>query len=342
VAEFVNVECPSCGGPAQRETDTMDTFVDSSWYFLRYADAANAKEIFDPSKVEYWMPIDQYIGGVEHAVLHLLYARFITKVLHDIGMVEVVEPFARLFTQGMIVLAGGKMSKSKGNVVSPDEFYESHGADALRLYHLFIGPPTDGAVWNDNGVDGTSRFLDRVWRIATGEVAGTIEREETDADRAILAEAHRTLQKVTTDIDRFTFNTAVAALMEFSNALSTYLREGGRTATWRQCVRLMLLMLSPMAPHLAHELWEKGGYEGMLATQPWPQFDPDLVRRETVTMVVQVNGRVRDRVEVAADIDAAEAERLARSLDKIQPWLEAAEVHKVISRPPGLVNFVVS
>jgi leucyl-tRNA synthetase len=342
VAEFVNVECPSCGGPAQRETDTMDTFVDSSWYFLRYADAANAEEIFDPSKVEYWMPIDQYIGGVEHAVLHLLYARFITKVLHDIGMVEVVEPFARLFTQGMIVLAGGKMSKSKGNVVSPDEFYESHGADALRLYHLFIGPPTDGAVWNDNGVDGTSRFLDRVWRIATGEVADTVEREETDADRAILAEAHRTLQKVTTDIDRFTFNTAVAALMEFSNALSTYLREGGRTATWRECVRLILLMLSPMAPHLAHELWETGGYEGMLATQPWPLFDPDLVRRETVTMVVQVNGRVRDRVDVPADIDATEAVRLARSLDKIQPWLETAEVRKVISRPPSLVNFVVS
>jgi leucyl-tRNA synthetase len=275
-------------------------------------------------------------------VLHLLYARFITKVLHDIGMVEVVEPFARLFTQGMIVLAGGKMSKSKGNVVSPDEFYESHGADALRLYHLFIGPPTDGAVWNDNGVDGTSRFLDRVWRIATGEVADTVEREETDADRAILAEAHRTLQKVTTDIDRFTFNTAVAALMEFSNALSTYLREGGRTATWRECVRLILLMLSPMAPHLAHELWETGGYEGMLATQPWPLFDPDLVRRETVTMVVQVNGRVRDRVDVPADIDATEAERLARSLDKIQPWLETAEVRKVISRPPSLVNFVVS
>jgi leucyl-tRNA synthetase len=342
VAEFVNVECPSCGGPAQRETDTMDTFVDSSWYFLRYADAANAKEIFDPAKAGYWMPIDQYIGGVEHAVLHLLYARFITKFLHDMGMVEVVEPFARLFTQGMIVLAGGKMSKSKGNVVSPDEFYASHGADALRLYHLFIGPPTDGAVWNDNGVDGTSRFLDRVWRVATGEVAATVDRDETDSDRVILAEAHRTLQKVTTDIDRFTFNTAVAALMEFSNLLSAYLRAGGRTATLRECVRLMLLMLSPMAPHLAHELWEVGGYQGMLATQPWPQFDPNLVRRETVTMVVQVNGRVRDRVEVPADIDAAEAERLARSLDKVRPWLGTAEVRKVISRPPSLVNFVVA
>jgi leucyl-tRNA synthetase len=342
VPEFVNVECPSCGGPAQRETDTMDTFVDSSWYFLRYPDATNQEEIFDPSKVEYWMPIDQYIGGVEHAVLHLLYARFITKFLHDMGMVDEVEPFARLFTQGMIVLAGGKMSKSKGNVVSPDEFYESHGADALRLYHLFIGPPTDGAVWNDNGVDGTARFLDRVWRIATGEVGETIDRDETSADREILAEAHRTLQKVTTDIDRFTFNTAVAALMEFSNALSAYLRQGGRTSTQRECVRLLLLMLSPMAPHLAHELWERGRFDGMLATQPWPRFDPSLVRRETVTMVVQVNGRVRDRVEVPADIDSAAAESLARSLDKVRPWLEAGEVRKVIGRPPSLVNFVVS
>ncbi len=341
VDEFVNVDCPKCGGPAQRETDTMDTFVDSSWYFLRYADASNETEAFDPDKARYWMPLDQYIGGIEHAVLHLLYARFITKFLHDMDMVDVVEPFAKLFTQGMIVLAGGKMSKSKGNVVAPDEFFESHGADALRLYHLFIGPPTDGAVWNDNGVDGTFRFLDRVWRMATGEFAETTERDETGADREVLADAHRTLQKVTSDIERFTFNTAVAALMEYSNALSAYLREGGRTETLRECVRLILLMLSPMAPHLAHELWERGGYDGMLAEQAWPDWDPDLVRRDSVTMVVQVNGKVRDRVGVSADISEAEAEALARSLEKVRPWLDGVTVRKVIARPPNLVNIVV-
>jgi leucyl-tRNA synthetase len=184
VESFVNVDCPSCGGPAQRETDTMDTFVDSSWYYLRYTDAGNREAIFDSAKADYWMPVDQYIGGVEHAVLHLLYARFITKVLADMGTVEMQEPFSRLFTQGTIVLAGGKMSKSKGNVVSPDEFFVTHGADALRLYHLFIGPPTDRAIWSDNGVDGTSRFLDRVWRMGTGEVGDLEERPPDPTERS--------------------------------------------------------------------------------------------------------------------------------------------------------------
>ncbi len=342
VPEFVFVECPECGGPAERETDTMDTFVDSSWYFLRYADARNEDVIFDPEKVAYWMPVDQYIGGVEHAVLHLLYARFITKFFHDVGMVDVVEPFAKLFTQGMIVLSGGKMSKSRGNVVAPDEFFESHGADALRLYHLFMGPPTDGAVWNDSGVDGTARFLDRVWRIAVGEFAQTEEREESAADSEILADAHRTLQKVTSDIDRFAFNTAVAAQMEFSNSLSAYLHAGGRTQTLRECVRLQLLMLAPMAPHIAHELWELVGYGGLLAVEPWPRWDPELVKRDTVTMVVQVNGKVRDKLEVSVDVTAEEAEAVARALAKIQPWLEGATVRKVIVRPPTLVNIVVA
>jgi leucyl-tRNA synthetase len=341
VKEFVNVDCPSCGGPAQRETDTMDTFVGSSWYFLRYTDANNHEAIFDPAKARYWMPLDQYIGGVEHAVLHLLYARFVTKVLHDAGLVDVVEPFARLFTQGMIVLAGGKMSKSKGNVVSPDAFFQSHGADALRLYHLFIGPPTDGAVWSDNGVDGTARFLDRIWRMATGEFAETADRAENQADRDILSQTHRTLRKVTEDIDRFTFNTAVSALMELANSLSAYLREGGRTATLNEVIRLMLLMLAPMAPHLASELWERREYGGMLATQAWPEWDPALVKRNVVTMVIQVNGKVRDRIEVAAGIGAAEAETLAAATDKVKPWLEGVEIRKVISRPPSLVNFVV-
>jgi leucyl-tRNA synthetase len=344
VPEFVNVDCPRCGGPATRETDTMDTFVDSSWYFLRFCDPHNDQAIFDPALVSYWMPVDQYIGGVEHAVLHLMYARFITKVLHDMGLVDVEEPFARLFTQGMITLATGKMSKSKGNVVTPDEFLAVYGADALRLYHLFIGPPTDEVVWNDRGVEGTFRFLDRVWRLGTGEI-GTIEdRPETDADREVLAAAHRTLKKVTEDIDRFRFNTAVAALMAFGNVLVEYLRQpgGGRRETFEEAFGFMLLMLSPMAPHLAHELWEQRGRGGMLATEPWPAWDPRLVEEETVTMVVQVNGKVRDRIEVPADIDTETAAALARSSAKVAAYLNGRPVVNVIARPPNLVNLVVA
>ena len=340
VEEFVNVDCPQCGGPAKRETDTMDTFVDSSWYYLRYTDARNDVAMFDRAKADYWMPVDQYIGGVEHAVLHLLYARFITKFLADQGMVGIQEPFARLFTQGMIVLAGGKMSKSKGNVVTPDDFFASHGADALRLYHLFIGPPTDRTVWSDNGVDGTSRFLDRVWRLGTGEAATLTDREPTQEDIDIMAVAHRTIKKVTEDIESFSFNTAVAALMGYSNALADYVKAGGRTETFEEAYRLLLRMLAPMAPHVSAELWEQRGAGAMLATESWPEYDPDLVVESTVTMVVQVNGKVRDRIDVPADITAAAAEALALSADKIQPWIENG-VTKVIARPPNVVNLVV-
>jgi leucyl-tRNA synthetase len=341
VDEFVHTVCPRCGGPATRETDTMDTFVDSSWYFLRYCDPHNSEAIFDPAKVGYWMPVDQYIGGVEHAVLHLLYARFVTKVLHDMGLVAVDEPFARLFTQGMLVKDGAKMSKSKGNVVPPDDYYERYGADAIRLYELFIGPPTDDAVWTDQGVEGTARFLDRVWRMGTGEIGETVDREPSAEDRAILGVAHRTLRKVTADIDRFSFNTAVAALMSFSNELQDYLRSGARTETFAEAYRLMLLMLAPMAPHLAHELWERTGGEGMLAVHPWPAWDADLAREDTVTMVLQVNGKVRDRVEVDASIDAGEAERVALASPKVQAWVDGKPIRQVIARPPRLVNVVV-
>jgi leucyl-tRNA synthetase len=339
VPEFVNTTCPVCGGPARRETDTMDTFVDSSWYYLRYCDAHNQEAIFDPAKVAYWMPVDQYVGGVEHAVLHLLYARFITKVLYDMGMVPVVEPFTRLFTQGMLVKDGAKMSKSKGNVVTPDQYYERYGADAIRLFELFVGPPTDDAVWNDNGLEGTSRFLDRVWRMVMGEVGGTVEREESPRDRDVLAIAHRTVKKVTEDIERFRFNTGVAALMSLANEMTDYLRADAQKQTFDEVVRLMLLMLAPMAPHMSHELWESTGRGDMLAMEEWPSWDPELIKEEMVTLVVQVNGKVRDRIEVAATIDAAEAERVALASPKVQP--HADKVVKVISRPPNLVNLVV-
>ena len=342
VPEFVSVECPICGGPAERETDTMDTFVDSSWYYLRYCDPHDEKRIFDPDAVKYWMPVDQYVGGVEHAVLHLLYARFVTKVLHDIGLVDVEEPFARLFTQGMLVKDGAKMSKSKGNVVSPDRYYARYGADAIRLFELFIGPPTDDAVWNDNGVEGTFRFLDRVWRMGTSEVGLVVDRAENPGDREVLAITHRTLKKVTEDIDRFRFNTAVAALMGLANALIDYLNsdEGGRKETFDEAFRIMILMLAPMAPHMTHELWERSGRGRMLAIEPWPTWDPDLVRQDTVTMVIQVNGRVRDRVQVSSDIDPVEAEKVALESDKVKALLDGKKVERIIARPPNLVNVV--
>ncbi|MFQ5948579.1 MAG: leucine--tRNA ligase [Acidimicrobiia bacterium] len=340
--EFVETVCPDCAEPARRETDTMDTFVDSSWYFLRYCDAGNARAAFDREKVDYWLPIDQYIGGVEHAVLHLLYARFFTKVLYDLDLVGVEEPFRRLFTQGMITKAGAAMSKSKGNVVPPDAYFQSHGADALRLYHLFIGPPTDDSEWSDRGVEGPSRFLDRVWRLGTAEVGELRDRVETAADRELWSAAHRALRKVTEDVDRFAFNTAVAALMEFSNTLHAYVRspEGGRRKTFSQAFELLLLMLAPMAPHVAHELWESTGHDSMLALEAWPKWDPGLAAQETVIMVIQVNGKVRDRMEVPADIAEEQAIELALSSERVRSYTEGVEPSKVIARPPRLVNIV--
>lgn len=340
VESFVNTTCPQCEGPARRETDTMDTFVDSSWYFFRYADPKNDEVIFDPEKARYWMPVDQYVGGVEHAILHLLYARFITKFLHDIGLSPVEEPFARLFTQGMMVKDGAKISKSKGNVVAPDVYYEDFGADAVRLFELFVGPPTDDAVWNDAGVPGTKRFLDKVWKLGTTEFAYS-DRERGSSDRDILSEAHRVLKRVTEDIDRFHFNTTVSALMSLINLLQDYVAGSPDRETFNEVFRLILLMLSPMAPHVAHELWEMRGYGGLLATSSWPEWDETLVVQSTVTMVVQVNGKVRDRIVVSADISAQEAERVAMESQKIQGWVDGHQIRKVIARPPNIVNFVV-
>ncbi len=338
--DFVNTSCPECDGPARRETDTMDTFVDSSWYFFRYTDPRDDEAIFDPEKARYWMPLDQYIGGVEHAVLHLLYARFITKFLHDIGLSSVDEPFERMFTQGMLVKDGAKMSKSKGNVVAPDDYYEDFGADAIRMFELFVGPPTDDAVWNDAGVPGTKRFLDRFWKQATTAQEFS-DRQADDRDRRILGISHRTVKKVTEDIDRFAFNTTVPALMTLSNELAAYLADEPRQDVYDQVIDFMLLMLSPMAPHVAHELWEMRGNGSMLALESWPEWDEGLAREETVTMVIQVNGKVRDRIDVAADITEGEAEALALSSEKVRGWVDGHEVRRVITRPPRLVNIVI-
>jgi len=340
VEEFVATNCPRCGGDAERETDTMDTFVDSSWYFFRYTDPHNEDAIFEPDKAEYWMPLDQYIGGVEHAVLHLLYARFITKFLYDIGLSSVEEPFQRLFTQGMLTKDGAAMSKSKGNVVAPDRYYERDGADAIRLFELFVGPPTDDAVWNDSGVAGTRRFLDRVWRLAT-EDRDYAERGEDERDRDILSVAHRTVRKVTEDIEGFRFNTAVPALMILANELQEYVGDEPREETVDEVLRLLVLMLSPMAPHIAHELWDQLGHGDMLVLEAWPEWDSDLAAEETVILIIQVDGKVRDRVEVPADITAEQAEEIALSSEKVQDFVAGQKLARVIVRPPNLVNLVI-
>jgi leucyl-tRNA synthetase len=343
-AAFLHTTCPSCGGPATRETDTMDTFVDSSWYFLRFTDPFDAAAPFSMDAAASWMPVDQYIGGVEHAILHLMYARFFTKALADLGVApkELREPFSRLFTQGMIRLGGEKMSKSKGNLVAPEEILDTDGADALRLAHLFVGPPQDDVDWEGVGIEGCSRFLHRLWRLAEGEVGEpAVEREPTPADKEIERATHRLIAKVSDDYERWSYNTAVAAFMEHTNELYRYVQApaGPRRETLDRSLDTLLLLLAPMAPHLTAELWERrrGTH---VHEQGWPEADPEMLVVDTVTMVVQVNGKVRDRIEVDAGIDAAGAEAIALASDKVQAHLGGEAPRKVIARPPQLVNLV--
>ena len=340
---FLHTTCPACGGPARRETDTMDTFVDSSWYFLRFTDPWNTEEPFSQAAAESWMPVDQYIGGVEHAILHLMYARFFTKALADLGVAPkgLREPFARLFTQGTIRLAGEKMSKSKGNLVAPEEILDVEGADALRLAHLFVGPPQDNVDWEGVGIEGCSRFLHRLWRLANGELAITpVDRQPTEADQEVSRATHRLIAKVTDDYDRWSYNTAVAAYMEFTNELYRYVQrdKAPRRETLTIAVDTLLLLMAPMAPHLTAELWEHR-HGGHIHTEPWPVADPALLVVDTVTMIVQVNGKVRDRIDVDPAIDVAEAERLALASEKVKAFLEGSP-RKLIAKPPNLVNIV--
>ena len=330
---FRTTMCPLCGGPAERETDTMDTFVDSSWYFLRFCDPWSPDRPFDQAAAGRWMPVDQYIGGIEHAILHLMYARFYTKALADLGIAPegLREPFARLFTQGMIRMGGTKMSKSKGNLVAPAKYLDTVGADALRLYHLFVGPPADDVDWTEQTeevIEGCSRFLKRVWRVALGDGPGPAAEPEA-VDRA----AHRLVAKVSEDYDRWSYNTAVAALMEFTNQLH-------RDGTTDFAVDTMLLLMAPMTPHLAAELWERRR-GGTIHDRAWPEADPEKVRQESVTLVVQVNGKVRDRITVTPDLDAAGAEALALASERVRDLLDGRAPKKVIVRPPRLVNVVV-
>jgi leucyl-tRNA synthetase len=314
----------------------MDTFVDSSWYFLRFCDPWLDSAPVNVEAAEKWMPVDQYIGGIEHAILHLMYARFYTKALADLGMAPagVREPFKRLFTQGMIRMGGSKMSKSKGNLVAPSQYFERVGADALRLYHLFIGPPADDVDWGeqtDEIIDGCSRFLQRVWRLAATD---STVAEADDAAIEVTRATHRLIERVSDDCDRWSYNTAVAALMEFTNLLY-------KQGTTAEAVDTLLLLLAPMTPHIAAELWAQRHPGEHVHEQSWPRADPDLAKLQAVTMVVQVNGKVRDRIEVDPGIDEAEAERLALASPKVQEQIDGATPKKVVARPPRLVNLVV-
>src|SRR3954471_23009723 len=336
--DWVNTTCPKCGGPAKRETDTMDTFVDSSWSFLRYCDALNDEAPFDRAAVDGWMPVDQYIGGVEHAILHLMYARFWTKAFADLGLLGFQEPFARLFTQGMITRDGEKMSKSAGNVVSPLEYVERFGADTARTYILFLGPPEQGADWQDKGVGGVNRFLARLWRLAedySGPVVDTNVADGADPS-PVLRKTHWAIDKVTRDFERFSFNTAVAAVMELVNECYAH-REDPHVPF---AVATAASLIFPAAPHLSSEVYERMTGKRVWE-ESWPTADPELLVGDAIEIVVQVNGKVRDRLSVAPDISQEELERLVHASPKVQQHVNGQAIVKTIVVPGKLVNVVV-
>jgi leucyl-tRNA synthetase len=352
VPDFVNVTCPKCGGPAKRETDTMDTFVDSSWYFYRYTDAKNSNAPFDPKTAQYWFPIDQYIGGVEHAILHLIYSRFWTKVMRDLGLIVNDEPAKRLFTQGMVIKDGAKMSKSKGNVVSPDDMIAKYGADATRMYALFAAPPDRDLDWQEDGVAGVSRFLARVWRLATKHAplarAGSGQAVKTPEGLSLklLRKLHQTIAKITLDFEgRWHFNTCVAAIMELVNDLQAadpQLAAGEVSApVMNELLRSLVLLLAPFAPYLAAELWEELGEKSSVLRASWPVSDAELAKENELEIPVQANGKLITVVRVAADADAKTIEAVALADEKVQSRTAGKNVVKVIVVPGKLVNLVV-
>jgi leucyl-tRNA synthetase len=366
VPEFVNVACPTCGMAARRETDTMDTFVDSSWYYYRFCDPTNTELPFDPAKVRYWGPVDFYSGGVEHAILHLIYSRFFSRVFRDIGLVSIDEPFSRLLTQGMVLNNGAVMSKSKGNVVDPDDMIAKFGADALRLYVMFVAPPEKEVEWTDSGLEGAYRFLGRVWRMvdhvsaavgsAPAPEASTLDAEE----RALRRKTHGTIKRITADLDpRVHLNTAVSALMELVNEIYAFaekrgIRPTGRedeppavigrlesASVLREAVDALVLMLSPFAPHMCEELWEHLGRQNGVVAAGWPVVDDAAAREEEIEIPVQVNGKVRGRVTVPADATDAQIEAAALAAPAVRPHLEGRQIIKVIVARGRLVSIVV-
>jgi len=342
--DFWRTTCPKCGGQARRETDTMDTFIDSSWYFLRYASPHETTQPFDPKLANHWMPVDQYTGGVEHAILHLLYARFFTKVLHDAGLLEVSEPFTRLFNQGMVKRFGQVMSKSLGNGVSPDELVNAQGADAGRIYEMFIGPPEEDVEWTDAGLNGVVRFLQRVWRLVLEPASIVTDAASKTAavDPVLLPrKTAQTVGKVTEHYDELRFNTAVAALMELSNSMQDYLQKGGaRDKDWDSSVRTLVKLLNPLAPHVCEEMWARLGEPGLLADADWPVFDAAAASEARVVIVVQVEGKLRDRLDLPAGLSEAEATEAAMASEKVKAALGGRLPLKVIYVQDRLINLV--
>lgn len=354
VEDFVNTTCPQCSGPARRETDTMTTFTCSSWYYLRYASPAADDAPFRRQDVDYWLPVDKYVGGIEHAIRHLLYARFITKVLYDLGHVSFPEPFSELFTQGMIYKDGAKMSKSKGNVVTPDEINQRCGADTGRVFILFVGPPDQDAEWSDQGVEGAHRFLQRVWRLVTNnedkvqsDWPQLVAADLDDVHRAIRRKTHQTIQAVSRDIEQLGLNTAVSALMELTNELLPFSQtvaadDSVSCATLSEGIQTLLILLSPLAPHVADELWERMGLLDTTYDQSWPQADEEVAAAEQITIVVQVNGKVRDKLQVPADIDMERAQELALASEAVQRHIQGKEIKRIVPVPGKLINIVAS
>ena len=339
-ADFWRVKCPKCGREARRETDTMDTFIDSAWYFLRYTSAHYKTQPFDSEIADHWMPVDQYTGGIEHAILHLLYSRFFQKVLHDAGRADAIEPFTRLFTQGMIKRGGMVMSKSKGNGVAPDDLVERDGADAARIYELFIGPPDEDAEWSDAAIAGPVRFLQHVWRLV--ESPDSFDATGPDIPDAVLRRrVHQAIRKVTEDYEGFHFNTAVAALMELANTLQKYLQGGGeRDDDWHFAVRTLVLLVNPMAPHVGEELWSRIGGQGLAADAAWPDYDPLAAAESDVTLVVQVAGKVRDRLTVPVGLSEKMALDMALGSERVRGALDGHNPSKVVYVPDRLINLV--
>ena len=339
---FLHTSCPACGGPATRETDTMDTFVDSSWYFLRYVSPDFGEGPFDPARVGSWNPVDQYTGGAEHAVMHLLYARFFTKVVRDLGLIDFGEPFLRLFNQGTVLSGHMKMSKSRGNVIAPDEYVHDLGADVVRLYLMFMGPWEGGGDWSDSGINGVARWVNRLWDLCLRPVDALPEADAA-SDRAVTRKTHQTIRAVIEGLERFKYNTAIAAMMELTNEMSPAYDAGTVSrAAWKEAVESLLLLLAPMGPHLAEELWERTGHSYSVHNQPLPEWDEALAAIEEATLVVQVNGKVRDRIAVPASIGEGDAKEAALTSEKVLAYTDGKPVDKIVFVPGRyLVSVVV-
>ena len=341
--KFVNTACPECGKPSKRETDTMDTFVDSSWYFLRYASPKHSESAFDEKSAELWNPVDQYTGGVEHAVMHLLYSRFFVKATRDLGLIKYDEPFKRLFNQGTIIYKGAKMSKSRGNVIAPDDYVDVVGADTVRTYLMFIGPWEQGGEWNDSGINGAARWLNKVWDISHIDPKTFAANSDSDTEKNLNRLLHKTIMRVGEDIEKFKYNTAISALMQFTNALGEdKLFESIDYEQWLNLTRNLYIMMAPIAPHLSEELWEKSGMKSSVHIQEWPKYDADLAKDDEITLVVQVNGKVRAKISASANITEAEANEIAMEDPGVQKHTQGLEIRKVIYVPGKLLNIVAN